>query len=116
MVWSSAVENGFIAIILSHRLASGESNCELNVDLITKFEWNDWVVQGDTNDPILGVAIVGSDIWVGVTGFALVLMTSQSARSIILISCMMEKSGESDDNVIKGLQFSLIMPLVYISF
>ena len=104
MVWSSAVENGFIAIILSHRLASGESNCELNVDLITKFEWNDWVVQGDTNDPILGVVIVGSDIWAGVTGFALVLMTSQSTRGVIQISsCMMEKSGESDDNVIKGL-------------
>ena len=102
MVWSSSVKNGFIAIILSHRFASSEPNRELNVDLI-KFEWNDWVVQGDTNDPILGVAIVGSDIWVGVTGVALVLMTSQSARSIIQISCMMEKSGESDDNVMKGL-------------
>ena len=103
MVWSSSVKNGFIAIILSHRFASSEPNRELNVDLI-KFEWNDWVVQGDTNDPILGVVIVGSDIWAGVTGFALVLMTSQSTRGVIQISsCMMEKSGESDDSVIKGL-------------
>ena len=61
-------------------------------------------MQGLANDPIFGVAIVGSDTGVRMTGFVVALMTSQSTRGVIQTSsCMMEKSGKSDDNVIKGL-------------
>ena len=103
--WSiSSMKNDFIAIILSHSFTSSEPNCELNDELITEFEWNGWSVQGVTNDPIFGVAIVGSDMGVGMTGFVVALMTSQSTWGVIQTSsCMMEKSGESDDSVIKGL-------------
>ena len=61
-------------------------------------------MQGVTNDPIFGVAIVGSDMGVGMTGFVVALMTSQSTCCVTQTSsCMMEKLGESDDSVIKGL-------------
>ena len=72
------MKNDFIAIILSLSFASSESNCELNDELVTEFELTDWNVQGVTNDPIFGVAIVGSDMGVGMTGFVVALMTSQS--------------------------------------
>ena len=91
------MKNDFIAIILSHSFASSESNCELNDELITEFEWNGWSVQGVINDPIFGVAIVGSDVGVGMTGFVVALTTSQSTWGLILTSfCMMEKSEEPD--------------------
>ena len=104
MVWSSSMKNDFIAVILSHSFPSSESNCELNDELTTEFEWNGWSVQGVTNDSIFGVAIVGLDMGVGMTGFVVALLTSQSTRGVIKTSsCTMEKSGESDDGVIKGL-------------
>ena len=68
MVWSSSMKNDLIAIILSHSLASSESNCDLSDELTTEIEWNGWGVQGVTNDPIFGVAIVGWDMWVRMTG------------------------------------------------
>ena len=52
---------------------------------------------GSYNDPIFGVAIVGSDVGVGMTGFVVALTTSQSTWGLILTSfCMMEKSEEPD--------------------
>ena len=61
-------------------------------------------MQGVTNDSIFGEATVGSDMGVGMTGFVVALMTSQSTWGVIQISsCMMEKLGESYDNEIKGL-------------
>ena len=61
-------------------------------------------MQGATNYPIFGLAIVGSDMWVGMIGFIVALMTLQSTWGVIQISsCILEKLGESDDNVIKGL-------------
>ena len=104
MVWSSSMKNDFIAIILWLSFASSESNCERNDELTTEFELTVWNVQGVTNDLIFRVAIVGSDMGVGMTGFVVALMTSQSTWGIIQTSsCMMEKLGESDDSVIKGL-------------
>ena len=115
MIWISSVKNNLIAIILWHSFASSESNFELNDELMTEFKWNHGGVQGVTNDPILAAAIVGSDMWVGMTGFVVTLMTSQSNWSVIQISsCMMEKLAQSYDNVIKGLWFSLTMPFVCI--
>ena len=91
MVWSSSMKNDFIAIILSTIFTSIEPSCELNDELITELQWNGWGVQVDTNDGILGVAIVGSDLWVGMTGFVVTLMTSQSTWSVIQTSsCMIE--------------------------
>ena len=78
MVWSSSMKNDFIAIIFSHSFAWSESTFELIDELVTEFEWNNWGVQGVTNDPIFGVAIAGSDMWVGMTWFVVALMTSQS--------------------------------------
>ena len=104
MVWSLSMKNDFIAMILSHIVTSSESNCELNDELITELEWNNWGVKGATNDPIFREGIAGSEMWVGMTGFVVALMTSQSTWGVIQTSsCMMEKLGESDDNVIKGL-------------
>ena len=61
-------------------------------------------MQGVTNDPMFGVRIVGSDMGFGMTGFVVALMTSQSTEGVIQTSsCVMEKSGESNDNVIKRL-------------
>ena len=105
MLWSSSMKNDFIATILPHRLASSESNFQLNDELITEFEWN-WGVSGVRNDPILGVAITVPDMWVGMTEFLVALMTSRSTWGVIQTSsCRMEKSGVPDDNVIKGLYF-----------
>ena len=102
MVWSSSMKNDSIAIILSHSFASSEFNCELKNELITEFEWNGWGVQGVTNDPVLGVAIAGSNMWVWITGFVVALMTSQSTWGVIQTSsCMMNLVGESGDYVIK---------------
>ena len=102
MVWSSSMKNDFIAIILSHSFASSESNCELKNELITEFEWNGWGVQGVTNDPVLGVAIAGSNMWVWITGFVVALMTSQSTWGVIQTSsCMINLVGESGDYAIK---------------
>ena len=93
-----------MAIILPHSLASNESNFGLNDELITEFDWNGWGVQRITNDPIFGVAIVGSDMGVGMTGLVVALMTPQSTCYVTQTSsCMMEKLWESDDSVIKGL-------------
>ena len=104
MVWSSSMKNDFISIILSRSFASSESNCKLNNELITEFEWNGWGMQGVTNYPFFGLAIVGSDMWVGMIGFIVALMTLQSTWGVIQTSsCILEKLGESDDNVIKGL-------------
>ena len=102
MVWSSSMKNDSIAIILSHSFASSEFNCELKNELITEFEWNGWGVQGVTNEPVLGVAIAGSNMWVWITGFVVALMTSQSTWGVIQTSsCMMNLVGESGDYVIK---------------
>ena len=61
-------------------------------------------MQGVPNDPIFGVAIVGSDMGVGMTGFVVALMTLQPTWGVIQTSsCVMEELGESDDSVIKGL-------------
>ena len=76
---------------------------KLNDELISEFEWNGWGMQEVKNDPILGVEIAGSDMWVGMAGFVVALMTSQSTSGVIQTSCMMEKLGKSDDNVIKDL-------------
>ena len=104
MVWSSSMKNDFMAIILSHTFASSESNFELNDKLITEFEWKGRRVEGVTNDPIFGVSIAGPDVWVRITGFVVALMTSESTWSVIQTSyCMMEKSGDFDDSVTKGL-------------
>ena len=101
---NSSMKNDFISIILSHSFTSSASNSELNNELITEFEWNGWGVHGVTNDPIFAVAIAESDMYVGRTGFVVSLMTLQSTWGVIQTSsCMMEKSGESDDYVIKGL-------------
>ena len=49
-------------------------------------------MQGVTNDPIFGVAIVGSDMGVGMTGLVVALMTPQSTCYVTqTLSCMMEK-------------------------
>ena len=49
-------------------------------------------MQGVTNDPIFGVAIVGSDMGVGMTGLVVALMTPQSTCYVTQTSsCMMEK-------------------------
>ena len=49
-------------------------------------------MQGVTNDPIFGVAIVGSDMGVGMTGLVVALMTPQSTCCVTQTSsCMMEK-------------------------
>ena len=104
MVWSSSMKNDFIVISLSYSFASSKSKSELNDELITGFKWNDWGIQRVTNDSIFRVAIAGSDMWVGMTGFVVALMTSQYTWGVIQTSsCMMEKSGESDGNVIKSL-------------
>ena len=88
------MKNDFIAIILAHSLAWSESSFELNDELITEIEWNDRGVQGVTNDPIFGVAISESDMWVGMTGFVVGLMTSIYLRcntNIILYDGKIER-------------------------
>ena len=96
------MKNDFIAIILPYSLLSCESSFELNDELTIEFEWNGWDVPGITNDLILGVAIAGSDVWVGMTRFVDELMTSWSTWGVIQTSCMVEL-GEWDGIAIKGL-------------
>ena len=72
------MKNDFIAILLPHSSAASESNFKLKSELITEFEWNGRGVHRVTNDPVLRAAIAGSDVWVGMTRFAVALMTQQS--------------------------------------
>ena len=74
-------------------------------------------MQGATNGLIVKVAIARSDMQVGMTVFVVAVMMPQFTWVVIKTSSyMMEKSEESDDNVITGLKFSLITPFICISF